>query len=193
MRYLFRLLCVCVLGVAPLRVSAQDAEEGTTSESNLQEPAPSSEFAPEEPALQLKLDAAGVEVVPSTPRTVDGYTLEEMDVRVKRARAGLILSSFVMVVGAAVAIGGAISSLSIEPSTDSGGDAVTITGVSLWAGGSAGMIATGILLGRRNRNRDRLLDDYYKLGLQPPSPDDDEEPLTPTEPSGLRGPAYRPH
>ena len=66
MRYVFGFLCVCgLVGTLPQSVSAQDAEEGTTSEPNLQEPAPPSEPAPEEPALQLQLDAAGVEVVPS--------------------------------------------------------------------------------------------------------------------------------
>jgi hypothetical protein len=38
----------------PLRASAQDGEEAATSEPNLQEPAPPSEPAPEERALQLQ-------------------------------------------------------------------------------------------------------------------------------------------
>ena len=58
MRYLFGFLCVCVLGVVPLSASAQAGEEGTTSEQNLQEP------ASEEPALELKLDDAGVAAAP---------------------------------------------------------------------------------------------------------------------------------
>ena len=77
------------LVASPLSVSAQAGEEATASEENLQEPAPPSEPAPEEPALQLKLDAAGVDVVPSPPRTVDGYTLEEIELRIRRARIGL--------------------------------------------------------------------------------------------------------
>jgi hypothetical protein len=44
MRYLFGLLCVCALaGNLPLSASAQAGEEGTISEPNLQEPAPSAE------------------------------------------------------------------------------------------------------------------------------------------------------
>ena len=88
MRYLFGFLCVCVLSAVPLpqSASAQDAEEDATSEPNLQEP--SSEPAPEEPALQLQLDETGVGVVPSPLRTADGYTLEETDVRVRRAKIG---------------------------------------------------------------------------------------------------------
>ena len=54
-----------------------------------QEAAPTPEPASEEPALQLKLDSAGVEAVPSAPRTVDGYTLEETELRVRRAKIGL--------------------------------------------------------------------------------------------------------
>ena len=88
MRYLFGFLCVCAsVGTLHQSASAQDAEEGATSQQNLEEP--SSEPAPEEPALQLKLDAACVEVAPSPLRTPDGYPLEEMDVRVRRAKIGL--------------------------------------------------------------------------------------------------------
>jgi hypothetical protein len=88
MRYLFGFLCVCaVVGTLPLNASAQAGEADTTSEPNLQEPAPSSEPATEQPALQLKLDDAGVEVVP----TADGfYILEPTELRVKRARGAKI-------------------------------------------------------------------------------------------------------
>ena len=82
-----RLVMVMVLGglmALPLSASAQDAEGGTTAEENLQEPAP-----PSEPALKLELDDAGVEVTPSAPRTSDGYTLEEMELRAKRAKIGI--------------------------------------------------------------------------------------------------------
>ena len=71
-------------------VAAQSAAEAVaTSEPNLQEPAPPSEPASEEPALQLNLDSAGVDVVPTPPRTADGCTLDEMVVRVWRPRSGL--------------------------------------------------------------------------------------------------------
>jgi len=56
----------------PLSASAQDGEEGTISEPNLQEPAPSAEPAPEQPALEIQLDPSGVDVVPSAER----YTLQ---------------------------------------------------------------------------------------------------------------------
>jgi hypothetical protein len=100
MRYLFGFLCVCAMvWTSPENASAQDAEEAATPEPSLQEPAPSSEPATEEPALQLKLDAAGVDIAPSPPRTADGYTLEEMDVRVRRAKIGIGSSALAFFVG----------------------------------------------------------------------------------------------
>ena len=56
-------LAMVLAGLAlPLSANAQAAEE----------------LPSEEPALQLKLDDAGVEVAPTPPRTADGYTLEEI-------------------------------------------------------------------------------------------------------------------
>jgi hypothetical protein len=89
MRKLVLATVLAGLGSLPLSVSAQAGEEGATSEPKLREPVPSSEQAPEKPALQLRLDDAGVEVAPGPPRTADGYTLEEMDRRVVRAGIGL--------------------------------------------------------------------------------------------------------
>jgi len=87
-------------------------EEGTIAEQNVEEPASSSEPASEAPALQLKLDAAGLDVAASGPRTADGYTLEEMDVRVRRARIGLGVSLIAMSGGLAmVGIAGSLSPL----------------------------------------------------------------------------------
>jgi hypothetical protein len=155
MRYLFGLLCVCALvGTLPQSANAQGGEEGATSEPNLQEPAPSSEPASEEPALQLKLDSAGVEVVPSPPRTFpDRYT--EMRLRVRRAKIGLGVSAVVMVVGTALAFGGGAASICLsEPCSRATG--LTITGSIMAGGGAAGMVASGILLGVRKRKLRRL-------------------------------------
>jgi hypothetical protein len=63
MRYLLGLVFLLALVAAPLSASAQAGEDDPVSG----EPSPSSEPAPEEPALQLRLDDAGVEVVPSPP------------------------------------------------------------------------------------------------------------------------------
>jgi len=75
------------LGVLPLSASAQTGKEATTSKPNLQEPAPPSERAPEEPALQLKLDDAGVKVVPSPPAdsTYKRPLLASTSLRIRRS------------------------------------------------------------------------------------------------------------
>lgn len=89
-RYLVGFLGVCaLLGTLPRSASAEADEE----------PVPSSETASEEPALQLGLTPAGVDIAPSSPRTDDGYTLEEMDVRVRRAKIGLGSSAAVLFAG----------------------------------------------------------------------------------------------
>jgi hypothetical protein len=166
MRYLFRLLCVCALAALPQSASAQAGEEGATSEPNLQEPVPVSEPASEEPALQLKLDAAGVDVAPSPPRTPDGYTLEEMELRVRRAKIGLG-SSF-----AALAVGGMLFGISYsqfrygvvctDPCQEvAWAGVVRVTGVTLMAGGFVGMLASGVMLGIRKRGRDSLREAHY--------------------------------
>jgi len=136
----------------PRSASAQAGEGATTSES-----APSSEPASEEPVLQLELTLAGVDVAPSPPRTVDGYTLEEMDLRVRRARIGLISSAAVLVVGG-VLLGVAGASANIATGENLG---LLWGGVALAGVGSVGMIATGILLGVRKRKRRKLHEADY--------------------------------
>ena len=162
MRYLFGFLCVCALCLVPLSLSAQDAEEGATSEPNLQEPAPSSEPAPEEPALQLRLDSAGVAVAPSPPRTEDGYTLEEMELRVERAKIGIGVSGGVFLAGVVM---GSIYLAKAEPLNicfdcppppPESVDRVGWAGVALTSAGFVGMITSGILTRKRKRDRDSL-------------------------------------
>ena len=137
----------------PQSVRAQDAEQGATSE-----PAP----------LQLELDSGGVAVVPSLPGTADGYTLEEMELRVKRAKIGIGASALSLVVGGILA-GVAVPNLSCESSGTGVGDCpipgwslpVFVTGVILAGGGVLGMIATGALLGVRKRKLRRLQEAHY--------------------------------
>jgi hypothetical protein len=180
------------LAALPQSASAQAGAEGETSESNLQEPEPSSEPAPEEPALEVpdidtlsqraiehyeiqseekekyerrrrRARRIGVEVVPSPPRTVDGYTLEEIELRMKRARIGLGVSALSTVVGIAlssVAWGNSICFLG-DCSVESWVAPVGYTGAALVAGGVAGMTASGILLRRRKRDRDSLRAAHY--------------------------------
>ena len=163
MRYLFGFLCVCALvGTSPLSGSAQAGEEGATPEPNLQEPAASSEPVSEEPALQLQLDSAGVDVVPSPSPTVDGYTLEEMDVRVRRAKIGIGSSALAFFVGGILVASG----LGGDCSWGGGAerercDRLAYAGTALVAGGAVGMIATGILLGKRKQKLRRLQQAHY--------------------------------
>jgi hypothetical protein len=143
------------LGTLPQSASAQAEEAATTSEP-----------APEAPALQIELDTAGVDVVPSPPRTADGYTLEEMELRVRRAKIGLG-SSF-----AALAVGGMLFGISYsqlrygvvctDPCQEvAWAGVVRVTGVTLMAGGFVGMLACGVMLGIRKRGRDSLRDAHY--------------------------------
>ncbi len=163
MRYVFGFLCVCALaGHLPLSASAQDTEAGTTSEPNLQEPAPSSEAAPEEPALQLKLDSAGVDVAPSPLRTTDGYTLEEMDVRVKRARIGLITSAAVFPVGIALLSVGAANACIVGSDCPGWANPVMWTGFALMGAGLYGMIVSGAMMHVRKRKLRELQEAHYR-------------------------------
>jgi len=161
MRYLIGFVFVLALVSAPLAMSAQAGEEGATSEPPAEEP--SSEPAPEAPALQLELDDDSVKLAPSPPPTVNGYTLEETQLRVKRAKIGLWSTAGATVVGtgmAFAAFGAAWScALAWSPSCSypPGWVApVGWTGMVLMVGGISGMIACGILKRRRRRDRDRL-------------------------------------
>ena len=157
MRYLFGFMCVLALVALPLSASAQDTEEGATAEPNLQEP------VPEEPALQLKLDPAGVEVVPSPPPTVDGYTLEEMELRVRRARIGLITSTPVFAVGIVLfSVGAANLCITFCPEGyPRWADPVLWTGFALMGAGFYGMVISGAMLGVRKRKLRGLRQAHY--------------------------------
>jgi hypothetical protein len=163
MRYLFGFLCVCAMvWTSPENASAQDAEEAATPEPSLQEPAPSSEPASEGPALQLKLDSAGVDVVPSPPRTVDGYTLEEMERRVMLAKLGVGVSAVPIFVGALLAASTALSPLEPRtPEEQTGDRGLQYTGAALAAAGVASMVAMGIVLGVRKRKLRELQEAHY--------------------------------
>ena len=167
---------------APLSASAQDTDKGWVEEfypelaprESPQAPPPEpvpkepvSEPAPEEPALQLKLDDAAVEVVPPPPRTPDGYTLEEMDVRVRRAKIGIGSSAAAVLAGGMFFGFGFGESFQLGeclfdcPPTPKRYDVYLWTGTALMVGGFAGMVASGILLRRRKRDRDSLREARY--------------------------------
>jgi len=145
----------------PLSVSAQPAEEDSLSSWQVE-----AKPAPEEPALKLRVDDAGVEVVPSPPRSADGHTLEEMELRVKRARIGLITSAGVVVVGS-VLIGVSPSDCEYslvgpdEGSCKDWGFAVVFTGAVLVAGGIVGLAASGGMMAARKQKLRRLQQPHY--------------------------------
>ena len=138
MRYLVGLGLVLALVAAPLSVSAQVGEEGATSEPSLQEPAPPSELAPKEPvrgvrrwhpeayvdpskpasepALQLELDAAGVEVTPTAPLTAEELKRQEKEQRNRRIGIGVGVT--LLILGVAAAAGAAAARASIRRGFD---------------------------------------------------------------------------
>lgn len=98
MRQLIRVACFLVLMVTLQRgASAQAQDNGADS-------------------LQLQLDPAGASVVTSPLRTADGHTMHEMQLRVRRSRNGLIGSSVLFGVGAALMIAGGATMASASPS-----------------------------------------------------------------------------
>ena len=150
-------MVLAALVALPLSASAQAGQEGKDSEPNLHEP------APEEPALQLNLDAAGVEVAPSPPRTPDGYTLEEADLRVKRAKIGLGVSvPFILLAPVAVLMAEPVCLYSSpDQPCPEGSPGLAATFAVMSVGGLGGTIASGILLRRRKRDRDSLRQAHY--------------------------------
>jgi hypothetical protein len=114
------------------------------------------EPAPEEPALKLKLDSAGGEAVPSA-------SLEEMKLRVKRAKIGLWSTAGASVLGGVI-IGAWVSCEARDEPADEdllacGG--ALLSGVAVGFSGAVGMIVTGALLGARKRKLRRLEDADY--------------------------------
>ncbi|KPK55044.1 MAG: hypothetical protein AMJ63_01195 [Myxococcales bacterium SG8_38_1] len=133
MRYVVGFVLVLALVTSPLGVSAQGGQEAS--------------------AVELQVDEAGVEVVPSRLRTIDGYTLEEMQLRVKRAKIGLWSTAGATVLGGVI-IGAWVGCERRDQTAD---DALLacpgalFSGVAIGFSGAVGMIVTGALLGARKR------------------------------------------
>ena len=133
MRCLVGFVLVLALVTSPLGVRAQGGQEA--------------------PAVELQVDDAGVEVVPSRPRTVDGYTLEEMELRVKRAKIGLWSTAGATVLGGVI-IGAWVGcefrhAAAADDFLNCPG--AFISGFTIGFSGAVGMIVTGALLGARKR------------------------------------------
>ncbi|MBW2719718.1 MAG: hypothetical protein JRD94_14565 [Deltaproteobacteria bacterium] len=99
--------------------------------------------------------------------TVNEYTLEEMDVRVRRAKIGLGSSAAALFAGGmfvGFGIGGSWSDCPLFEEcapVPKRYIAYVWTGTALLVGGFAGMVASGILLRRRKRDRDSLWQAHY--------------------------------
>ena len=145
----------------PPRVSAQQSN-GSGLQYDLwqtdqakSKPAPTPQPPSEKPALELKLDDAGVEVTPTPPRKAELTVLER---RAKRAKIGIGASASSLVVGGIMA-GASVPYLTCTSDGLGRGDCpnpgwavpVFVTGLTLAGGGVLGMIATGTLLGVRKR------------------------------------------
>ena len=144
MRYVVGFVLVLTLVTSPLGVSAQGGQEV--------------------PAVELQVDQAGLEVVPSPLRTADGYTLEEMELRVQRAKIGVGISAVPIFVGTVLAMGTAFSGGLFSESTpeEAENERRTVIGATVVAGcGALSMIGTGILLGVRKRKLRELQEAHY--------------------------------
>jgi len=135
---------------------APKSKDTTEEPSVVQEPAPSPGPALEEPALQL--GEGGVWV---TPDRQDFQEMERMDHRVKKAKVGRGVSAGVLAVGFVMglaAAGGGVCYGTDDPSScpDPWVAPVGATGAVLFVGGLAGMIASGVMLRKRKRDRDNL-------------------------------------
>ena len=96
----------------------------------------------------------------SPPLGTSKYTpeLEEMELRVKRARIALGMSVVPLVLGTGLAVAGAFGSLSqTTPNADtSGQDATLYAGSAIVGAGVVWMITSGIILGVRKRQLRKL-------------------------------------
>ena len=91
---------------------------------------------------------------------IDGYTMSEVDQRIRRARIGLFASTGAFVAGLALVVGG-VTQCETESGTDSiscnrAGTGLLGAGYPLFLGGVVGMITTGAMLGVRNRKKREL-------------------------------------
>ena len=121
--------------------AAQSVEEAVrASKTELHEPAPSSEPASDRPTLRIEIDGAGVDVVQGPARTADGYTLGEMEPRVRRARIGLLSMTGVTLVGVALfgaGVAGTRSSQDLNALSPSRGG-LLVAGMTVGLAGSQG-------------------------------------------------------
>ena len=166
-----RLVLVLVLAglvALPLSANAQAGEEGT----NLQEPAPSAEPAPQEPALQLQLDDDSVKLAPGSAWADEGYVREGLERKARKTRNALIGTS------AAAAVGWSLFGIAHAQrfETDSypygtsdftrAGNSLIATGMFLGITGLTGAFITGIMFGVQKGQLRRLPHTFEEVELR---------------------------
>lgn len=167
MRDSFGLTYLLALVAFPFSVNAQDAAVSPTTEPSAEEPAPSAEATPDERALQLQLEAAGVEVVPIPPtlleprKEADWQEMESTEARVKLKRAwiGFGVSAAGLVAGGMTIFAANLKCGWGEWTESCNG--MENAGIVLISAGGVGMIATGSLVGARKRKLRRLEEAGY--------------------------------
>ena len=157
MRFVLAMVLAGLAGL-PLSVGAQAASEDSLSSWQVE-----AKPAPEEPALELKLDDDSVKITPGAYRA---RTVEEMEMerRVRRARIGLGLTAVPIFAGTVVALGSSFSNYSLPESTPEEAEQdrrATIVGTVVAVCGTVSMIATGILLGHRKQKLRELKQAHY--------------------------------
>jgi len=155
----------------PLSASAQTGQEGAMPEEPVSSPAPGTEVpelrAPTPDIETLSQRAIEhYEIQRAQPRskkrkgrqggTYTTYTLEEMELRVKRARIGVGVSVVAIVGGGFLFLYGLAGE-----GVQTGATAAFGTGFAVYLGGIGGTIASSILLHRRKRDRDSLRQGYF--------------------------------
>jgi hypothetical protein len=129
------------LVASPRSVSAQPAEDDSLNSWQVDEGASLEQPTPEKPALELKLDDAGVEVAPSS------QSEEYRKTKLRRARIGLATSVIAFGGGAAMA-GVALAQVQLFclepcPPVPAWAIPVAATGFVLTVGGLTGTILSG--------------------------------------------------
>lgn len=151
---------IAAICASPLAANAQTGDE---SDSSLEPGQSESVAAPEEPAMKLELDSAGIGVTSSQPRTPDGFTLEQLDRKVRNAKIGVGVSVPLMLAGTTMTVLAASGSICISfgspCQTPNWVAPVGISGGILALGGLVGMIASSVLLRRAKQKRKLLIEE----------------------------------
>ena len=140
MRRLVSLEVVIALWALPVSVAAQAPEEDSLSSWQTYEEG-TDETAPETRERETV-------VVPP----VDPAVLERLELRVKRARIGLLSTTGLLIVGMALTTAVGL----LAPSGEVGLNPVLIAGFSFTGAGLLGMITSGGILGHRNKELRRV-------------------------------------